>query len=819
MATPNFTPGIGGLATSRYDFENHINGVSNKHDATEINMGSPETILGGATTVQSGFQFVSDYIIDQLSLATGQGFITVGDGYDTYHNAIATPNTPFDNAIPSINNALNAVLYDVNNPNYQRVRDGGVVVIKSGTYKVDATISIPPGITIMGEGFGTKLVNALSIQAPMFKIKSDGYRGFGSTTDNIVDNTPDSNFKFIVTRETRLVNLVIADNYVEPKSLGDTTYLSPNNTSAVGSDANRGLVSVEEGANFAAYGCKFLGRIAYSTPGSVISNNGITTFGINTDSTFPSTSGTSVQIRDCLFDGFAIPIKFTAGGGTNDYFTCFGSFIRGYGFLDNSNTDSNSAIIKINACNANVANNYAYGALVGVSSLLYIASAGTPVAQSFPRIELHGNNVAVNKGSGSANSIFKYMLIDSGITTPSAVFTSIEYGNNFLNSAGSSYDIAVNSSSSLPQLSVSNNGTAVKLTPSGTGSTIVLQPSGTGSTIALQSVANTNITSSSGDVVITATSGNAQLTSTSGAVSVGVSGSTLISVASAATLNSPNTTISGTLVQIIGSTGGAYLATLSGGDIHILSSSNIVIFGTIKGDNTANDPLRFGLNSVALSTSTPVTLTSAQYNTQTLKFTGAISNDINVVLPNSSGYSKLIDNTTTGNFNVLVGVSGQVSPIAFYPGQKGWIYCDGSNIVSARSLNMTIANNFVYSGGSFGTTLQSTSSSSFSDTTIGLTITGARTGDSVVISGMASGSTTGSGEIIIRVIDGSTTDLNETLIRYTTVAVLQAPFTATKSLTGSGSFTVSIKIAFRAISGTMNLVAPSSLVVQLVRPL
>jgi hypothetical protein len=193
MSKPNYTLYRGGLATNRYDFQDHIDGYAYRHNAEDIDVDPSVSIQGNSyITVSSALNAISSVIGSQTA---GQGFITIGDNLDTYHNAIATPNTPYDSSIPSINAVLNDLLTNTSNPDYPRIRDGGIIVIKSGTYIVDDTIDIPPGITIFGEGYGTKIINATTTPKPLFRIKRD--------TPRVADGGIDPNQKFMFAKETR----------------------------------------------------------------------------------------------------------------------------------------------------------------------------------------------------------------------------------------------------------------------------------------------------------------------------------------------------------------------------------------------------------------------------------------------------------------------------------------------------------------------------------------------------------------------------------------------------------------------------------------
>ena len=113
-----------------------------------------------------------------------------------------------------------------------------------------------------------------------------------------------------------------------------------------------------------------------------------------------------------------------------------------------------------------------------------------------------------------------------------------------------------------------------------------------------------------------------------------------------------------------------------------ISSGTLVTGAQINGDSTQNDPLRFGYQQVPI-TSTLQTLTSLQSNTFVIQFTGNLTGDTTVLLPAISGYTKVIDNQTTGNnfaFTVSTPVVGSTGSILINPGKQVMVYCDGAKL-------------------------------------------------------------------------------------------------------------------------------------------
>lgn len=449
MNTP-FKPGTGRLATDRYDFQKHIEGVDFRHTADQIDLNPTVSVVG------TSYSNVAGAIGALAAFASneGQGFIAVPDGYDTYHNSDVTPNTPYDASVPSLDGFLSDLLNNPNNPLHHRIRDGGIVLIKAGTYKIANTVSIPSGITLLGEGFGTKIVNATATQMPLFRIKADLTR--------IPDNGVDAVSQFMFARETKLFNLTIADNFVEPLFLGDLSYKNPQNT-----NSNDPLVIVEEGANLTCDNVKFLGKTTYSGP-NVTS---VTALPIGLDSSVPIATGTVVTVQNCNIDGFSEAALFHTSCPTFSYFTFRNNNVRVYGMLNSDSvTLPNNCFININSCNINVSSNFCYGDRNNVVALVYLNASGTnPIVTglgNYVRILVANNNAIVDRTVNTANLAFRFFT--AGAIPDSSLFdffgrfnfVSTILGNNLENIIGFSAGHSNDPTGNAPILGIQSDGAA-----------------------------------------------------------------------------------------------------------------------------------------------------------------------------------------------------------------------------------------------------------------------------------------------------------------------------------------------------------------------
>lgn len=169
MAKPNYTPpGPGALVVPQYQFQKLLDGYDGfRLEASSIDVNNPSLVYGNPSDVESALENISSFISTEL--ASGTGFISVPDGYDCYRNSNGTIN--LDTTTPYLDSFLNPLFNLIlnNQPlpaSYARLKDGGTVLIPAGTYWVQNSINVPPGITLLGEGFGTKIINATNLVSP-----------------------------------------------------------------------------------------------------------------------------------------------------------------------------------------------------------------------------------------------------------------------------------------------------------------------------------------------------------------------------------------------------------------------------------------------------------------------------------------------------------------------------------------------------------------------------------------------------------------------------------------------------------------------------
>lgn len=557
---PNFIKGVGRLATDRYDFQDHLEGINPpgftdfRHTADQIDMNPP--VLGGATTVQSTLNDVATFIAAQAG--AGQGFVTVGSGYDTYHNANGQQN--FDPNVPSLDTLLNPVFASIvafqaavaagsGNPppvttGFERIKFGGIVVIEAGTYIVRQPINVPPGITLLGEGYGTKIVNAtnlntsilppqvrtpslitastgspvlITVSPPLpslvngsyINISNAGSLGNGSgtwTISNVTNITnvstsftlnnnsgiPASNFigglvttmapvfiidqdnnriappgddgavdtnLFMFSEETKIANMVIADNFVEPTALGDpTNYRLPQNYTSSTYLYPPPLIQQTAGSSLILDGVILMGRASINnTAGSGVVS-AVTGTAIDLVSEWLDGYATAfaspsvLKVVNCFIDGFSAAILFFSTNGGADYLEVNNSKIRAYGYFDGYGTNvGNNFMFGINDSTTKIVDNILYANTPAMSNIgtyvLVNSTVGTvPAKQARGKLTFATNDLVVSKiftPSNSVNSsISNIAVIPTNISNYLSIF---DYGNNLQDQ----FDLSINGTSSL----------------------------------------------------------------------------------------------------------------------------------------------------------------------------------------------------------------------------------------------------------------------------------------------------------------------------------------------------------------------------------
>lgn len=370
----------GRLAVHKQDFNAHVSGDDFRHTAPNIDLNP--TIAGvGGTTVQEALESLHDIIV-----SSGSGFVSIGnvDGYSQGSYNVGAGSTP------TLFDAFNAAFDD------PRLTNGGVILVMAGTYIMTNTVTVPTGITIVGEVAGTIIIGETP-EVPIFLTSAaaevTGLGGDSGSGD--VEISAGSNVDQI-----RFMNLMLADNLNSTVFFGQATMHDVP------------MIQVAVGSNVVISNVSFLGRLNDgSVSGRVKTYAAIGTGGAGG-------TATSLRVTECFMDGVKIGINFVPGNDRLDFLEVSRCKARTYGSEDSGVTSAavNSFIV-MTMCNASITNNYHLGAGSEVDNFLNI-TAGSPTGTS---IVITGNN-----GAPFSNVASQLVVNTSGNT-----FTSVQTGNNW----------------------------------------------------------------------------------------------------------------------------------------------------------------------------------------------------------------------------------------------------------------------------------------------------------------------------------------------------------------------------------------------------
>ena len=82
------------------------------------------------------------------------------------------------------------------------------------------------------------------------------------------------------------------------------------------------------------------------------------------------------------------------------------------------------------------------------------------------------------------------------------------------------------------------------------------------------------------------------------------------------------------------------------------------------------------------------TLSGVQLNRISYRFTGALTGNRNIVVPNTV-QQYWVDNSTTGAFSFFVNTVAQITPVQILQGDRTITYCDGTDVVPAESATVS----------------------------------------------------------------------------------------------------------------------------------
>lgn len=217
----------GRLATSRADFESHRTGAGFRHKADQIDM---DPVLSFAPIVPPDIDNVQGTLAAMLNIIqSGNDFVTIGSGtvsMGTYTVGVG--------GLPTIESCFAAAIDAL-----RFKESGGIILLKSGVYNFVSTVTLPAGISVMGELGGT-ILNATA-DFPIFTIEECPTVGINYTHAPAPSTIPADGY-----RQNKLFNLTFFDNYLQ------------NTAILVG--ATSCFIQLKRGANVEIDKCSFFGK-------------------------------------------------------------------------------------------------------------------------------------------------------------------------------------------------------------------------------------------------------------------------------------------------------------------------------------------------------------------------------------------------------------------------------------------------------------------------------------------------------------------------------------------------------------------------------
>jgi hypothetical protein len=346
----------GFAATHRHDFAAHTEGGDFRHTADQTDMNPSITVdnnIFNSPTVQGTLEDITAFLN-----TIGQGFVSIGDGYDINHADFVVGSIP----TPSLESAFVAAF------NHPRLVNGGVILVKTGKYFITSTVTVPPGYLIMGELGGT-IIKGETANQPMFLIK------------RATDRPALNGSAFLSTspiNKTAFVNIVLADNLDGYVASG-----GPSMTTVP-------MVQFETGCHFTCHEVSFFGRMGVLGAAAAYGRSK-TLYALA--STTGDSNETSVTLDNCTIDGVQNVMSYFANG-TQDKLVVNQCNVRAFGTelaADSANPLLNSYFITSNSLRVTITNNYFDPAPQdGVTGQSYIQTLLTYSSGS-PNIVIKGN--------------------------------------------------------------------------------------------------------------------------------------------------------------------------------------------------------------------------------------------------------------------------------------------------------------------------------------------------------------------------------------------------------------------------------------------
>jgi hypothetical protein len=119
---------------------------------------------------------------------------------------------------------------------------------------------------------------------------------------------------------------------------------------------------------------------------------------------------------------------------------------------------------------------------------------------------------------------------------------------------------------------------------------------------------------------------------------------------------------------------------------------------------SAGSSIAFDFVSIPVAGTGDFTLSGANLNRISYRFTGILTGNRRIVVP-ATTQQYWVDNQTTGAFTLSISTLAQVGPPTITQGQTATLFCDGTNVLNANSSSSVVVPLTVGQGGSGATTV------------------------------------------------------------------------------------------------------------------
>jgi hypothetical protein len=327
-------------AVHKEDFNSHVKGEGWYHGAIDIQMEPPIGDVGGSLydpNVQGTLEKLS-----QFSNASLSGIVTISNTNQIFADFIVG-----SSGTPTTELAFTAAFSSA------KLTNGGLILVRSGNYKVEQTIEVPPGISIRGENSGT-IIYSESNEQSIFKIltQSDIVNLGGNPQIDQVINSPKNYCEFS--------DLILMDNPFETITDG----INP-----IATLTTVPMIEMQEGSNFYCKNISFFGRI---NKDPIDASGRLKTFCAISCISGVSTLATNLNLDSCYFDGMRIGIYYLPNNSDLDNLSLKNCKARTFGDESESPTYEKNSFVVFTPCNAQFINNYHIGAGQNVNACFSI---------------------------------------------------------------------------------------------------------------------------------------------------------------------------------------------------------------------------------------------------------------------------------------------------------------------------------------------------------------------------------------------------------------------------------------------------------------